>query len=285
MTISGAGGLRVPSPPCREPLLGLKSVAEVVEKTGDEWARGLEWDELPCGYTPVAVSGPCPDLPEHLKVPARGKGYSDSAAFVLYAGWECSTGGLPISEAWDNAEELLRRGWWKGIEAAFWGGVDQDGNPIDSSLRQADAEDVTPSGGATDLVSSVAALEDFAAECMDCEPIIHVRPGVATHLARWGLVELADGVLRMKGTGTLVSPGRGYGTVGPDGSEPSAGEVWLYVTGGVRVTHGATFFTPDRGDEAGAVDRLVNNVTVYAERFVALQLGCCVGAVRADLES
>jgi hypothetical protein len=130
-------------------------------------------------------------------------------------------------------------------------------------------------------------LESFAADCFDCEPIIHANRGMAPFIAERNLLVPDGDQLRMLGTGTLFVPGGGYAATGPDESAESGeelvGEAWMYITGSVAVTHTPTFFTPGRDDYAGSVDRLVNDITVYAERNVVIELGCCVGAVRVTL--
>lgn len=81
-----------------------------------------------------------------------------------------------------------------------------------------------------------------------------------------------------------VAPGAAPPTEDTSGTAP-AGEGWVYVTGSIKVIRGPVFFTPARGDGAGAVDRQINDVTVFAERTYAIQQDCIVGAVRVLLQS
>lgn len=283
MTIAGDGGTRVDGPECRPSRFGLKSAANVTEKSGDEWARGLEWDQLECGYDPGIVSGQCPALPEQLKLSSRGFDTPYADAFAVYAGWECSAI-TAQADAWDNAEELMLRNWWRTLERTLWVGIDQDGNTVRSSLS--DYEDLTPGGGALDIVSGVAALESFAGDCNDCEPLIHANRGLATYMAGRNLVERDGSQMRMIGTGSLFVPGAGYLADAPGGGAAvDAGEAWMVVSGGINITHGNTFFTPERDDLAGSVNRSINDITVYAERMAAFQVSCCIGAVRVTLDS
>jgi hypothetical protein len=285
MAIAVDGGHSVPGPPCRPTRYGLASVADETHHEDDEWARGLEWDELACGYDLGVLSGQCPPLLEaQTKVAGRGFGTNYADAFTVYAGWECSTGALRTGEAWDNAEELLRRNWWKALERTLWTGLDQDGEQVRSSLAFADGvADLTPSAGALDLTSAVAALEDYASDCDGCEPVVHAHRGLGVRLAERGLIQEDGDKLRIKGTGSLFVPGAGYGRTGPGGVAPDAGESWIYVTGSVAVHDSPAFFTPERGDAGGAVNMSVNDITVFAERFAAIQVGCCVGAVLTTL--
>lgn len=291
MAIAGDGGERGEGPACVPTRFGLRSVADVSVDGTAGWTKGLEWDELACGYDPGIVSGQCPTLPEQRKTAVRGYGTNYADAFAVYAGWECSTGGLTLSEAWDNAEELLERNWWRTLERAFWLGVDQDDNPIRTTLASSEVTDLTPFDGALEISSGVAKLESFAGDCFDCEPIIHANRGIGTYLQERGLLLREDGMQTLAATGTRVALGGGYPISGPSptesgesGAEELAdGEAWLYVTGSVKITHSNTFFTPPKNDLAGAVDREVNDITIFAERFAAFQLGCCVGAVRVNL--
>ncbi len=287
MPYIGDGGQLVAGPECRPTKYGLASVADVRQDDSEEWQRGIEWDQLACGYDLGVVKGQC--NVEHHKTSLHGFGNEVSDPFGVYAGWDCSSGALPLGEAWSKAEELFNRNWWRSIERIFWTGLDQDDELIATTLGSTDVTDLTPAAGALDLVSGVASLESFAGDCFDCEPIIHGNRGMGTYFASNSLVQSDNDTLRMIGTGTPVAVGGGYLASGPDESAESGetlvGEAWLYVTGSVVVTHTSTFFTPDRDDYAGSVDRLVNDITVYAERVAAIQLGCCVGAVRVTLDS
>lgn len=285
MTISGDGGYKTESPECRPSRYGLNSVANIVERSDSEWAKGLEFDQLPCSYDPGIVSGQCPPLPEQHKTAARGFDTITSDAFAIYAGWECSTLSGGAEQAWDNADKLLERNWWRSIERAMWTGLDQDDNEIRETLGTAEVTDLTPEGGPLDVTAGVAVLESFFGDCSDCLPIIHANRGLATFFAERNLVRPDGEDLRFVGTGSLAAVGAGYSSTGPGGQVADPGTAWMYITGGVTVTHGPRFFAPERGDLAGAVDRSINDIRVFAERFVAIQIDCCIGAVQVSLNS
>lgn len=65
----------------------------------------------------------------------------------------------------------------------------------------------------------------------------------------------------------------------------TAGESWMFVTGSIKILRGPKFNTPEPGDLAGAVDRLVNDITVFAERNYAFEYECGVAAVRVRLNT
>jgi hypothetical protein len=290
MTISGDSGVLVAAPACPPSPYGLKSVADVLEQPFDQFGKGVEWDFVACGYDPGVVSGQCPALPEsQTKVAQRGFDTASSGAFAVYAGFICNA--MELGRAWDFADTLLTRNWWRAVERAFWTGQDQDGNPVDSSLGTADVTDLSASTGAVEITAGLAMLESFAADCFDCLPIIHGQRGIAPYIQERSHLETADGGKRFAATGTLFAPGGGYLSTGPsdesgdESGDPEDGTAWLYVTGAVNVLHTPTFFTPRKDDAAAAVDREINNVEVFAERGVAFQLGCCVGAVQVNLTS
>ncbi len=299
MTISGDGGILTAGPVCRPRRHRLATAAVVLPQADNEWAKGSEWDQLPCRVD-VGVTGmQCPPLPEqHVKAATEeDRETLVSGPYTVYAGWKCSTGGTPAEDAWSVADRLLEENWWRGVERAFWHGIDQDGLPITSSLGTALPDDLTPAGGAANITHGVSLLEAFAADCMDCEPVIHAGVALATYVAERGLLERDGDNLRLKGTGTLFVPGAGYGTNGfatfdeegdpqwTPGAAAPAGEAWMAVTGVPTIVHGPRFFTPPEGDLAGAVDRALNDIAVFAERIVMFQLGCCAGATRVDLSA
>src|SRR5262245_40880718 len=103
------GGTQVAGPSCRPARYGLKTAAEVREEPVEAFGKGLEWDQLECGYDLGVTAGQCPPLPEqHVKSATRGFDTKYADPFAVYAGWECSAI-TALSVAWDNAEELLNR--------------------------------------------------------------------------------------------------------------------------------------------------------------------------------
>lgn len=282
MTLSGDGGILTPPPLCGSWPSGLLSVAELDERGSNEWLKGLEFEQEICvSGGPNVVSMQCPPPVEQLKSTQRGFDVEYSDPFVVYSGYECSTGGSPLSEAWDHAERILDDGWQWALERAFWTGIDQDGNSFRMSLAGGDAVNLTPGGGATDVATGVSLLEGHAAD-FPCAPVIHASVRLSAFLAEKAQLR-RDGDKVYTALGTPVVFGAGYPLTGPDGAAPGAGEAWMFVSGGIRVTTGPKFFVPSKNDYAGAVDRLVNDITVFAERPAAFQIGCGLAAVRVRL--
>jgi hypothetical protein len=282
MTLSGNGGIRTPAPPCEAWPSGLLSAAELDTRADNTFFRGLEFDELCASGAPHVSAMQCPPPVEELhKESRRGFDTEYSDAFVIYAGYDCSTGGSQVDpESWDYAEQLLEGGWRWALERAFWLGEDQNGEQFRMSLKHGGATDLTPGGGAVTLTDGVAMLERYMSG-FPCRPTVHARVDVATYLAE--RIWIKDGVTP---AGSKLAFGAGYDGSSPAGkAAPAADETWLYATGGIRITTGPMFFAPDRGDLGGAVDMSVNDATVFAEKGFAIQIGCAIAAVRVGLAS
>lgn len=281
--LSGGPGVQVDGPTCLPPRFGLLSVAEIEDKPFGHWMDGFHHDQLSCDDL-LVVSDYCEP---HVKTDAAaGVDFPESTPFTLVAGYECATAGDTLAVAWDRAEQRLNQGESRSIERTFWTGEDSLGNEIQQSLGQnPDVVDITPLAGASSITGGLALLEDWAGENMSCLPIIHTSKGIAVYLAERGLIAPEGDVMYSNGTGSRVAVGGGYNTNGPSGGEPSPGEGWIFITGSIKVTRSPMFFTPDKDDPAGAVDRAINNVEVFAERTYGISLRCGVAAVRVTLES
>lgn len=289
ITGTGDGGVLVAPPACVPAKFGLLSVAEVEDKPSGKWEAGVEYELETCEdlfvLTPKC-NQTIPDLEE--KDTDGGTVDSDNFAdpFTLVAGYKCGTVGRALSEAWEHAEIRLDRGEARAVERTFWTGQDRKGNAIRQSLgSNPDAVDLTPAAGAVTVTDGVAILESWAGENYPCQPVLHAQRGLGVYMGQRNLVSPDGDILRVTGTGSRVAVGGGYLASGPMGDDPGAGEGWMYITGSLKVLRGTTFFTPSRGDDGAAVDRLINNVTVFAERTYAIQQDCIIGAVRVLLQS
>lgn len=289
MAITGNGGVLVAPPACVPARYGLLSVAEVEDRPDGHWQTGIEYELETCEDLFV-MTPKCNQVTPDLEKEVDGgtvssDNYSDP--FTMIAAYKCSTPGRPLSEAWEHAEKRLDRGENRAIERTFWTGLDKGGNTIRQSLgSNPDAVDITPGAGAVSITSGLAILESWAGENYPCQPVIHAQRGLGVYLGERGIVTSEDKKeLRVTGTGSRVVIGGGYLATGPIGDVPAAGEGWLFVTGGIKVTRGPVFFTPERGRDGEAVDRVINDVIVFAERTYAIQQDCIIGAVRVLLQS
>jgi hypothetical protein len=287
MGIVGDGGVLVDPPGCKPANFGLLSVAEVEDRTDGHWETGIEYDLLTCDDLFVVTACPPGDVPGYDKTPDGGvvsTAFGDP--FTVVASYKCSVPGAPVEDAWRYAGERLSRGEAKTVERTFWTGKDVQGQDVRRSLGNNDeVVDLTPSGGAADITAGVAMLEQWAAENLTCAPVLHASRMLGVYFGEHGLVERDGSSLTSHGTGTDIVIGGGYLLNGPEGGDPDEGEAWIYITGGIKVIRGPVFFTPPRGENGAAVNRSLNDITVFAERTYAIEQDCGVAAVRVVLQS
>lgn len=289
-------GERVDAPACVPTRFGLLSVAEIEDRDTDEhWGLGFYHEQLTCEDVQSRVVKCTEPTP---KVTDESLSYPTSDPFTLIAPFKCATGQMTLERAWDLAEQRLARSESSSLEKAFWSGRDSLGNQITQSLGGSpDVVDLTPLSGAVDITSGLGMLNSWAGENMPCGPIIHTQRGIGDYLAERNLIESSGEVLYTR-TGSRVSLGGGYLASGPGvlPDDPDVdplglpvaavdGEAWMFVTGSVKLLRGPVFFTPDRDDVGAAVDRLVNDIIVFAERNYGFEYECGVGAVRVRLFS
>lgn len=289
ITGTGNGGVLVAPPSCVPSKYGLLSVAEVEDRPDGHWMAGIEYELETCEDLFV-LTPKCNQLTQDLdpKDATGGNVSFDNFAdpFTMVAAYECGTVGRALSEAWEHAEIRLDRGENRTIERTFWTGKDRKGNAIRQSLGEnSNVVDLTPVAGALSISDGLATLESWAGDEYPCQPILHAQRGLAVYMGQSNVIRHDNDEMRVVGTGSRVVVGGGYTASGPMGNVPAPGESWLFVTGSIKVNRGPKFFTPDRGEDAAAVDRVVNDVTVFAERTYAIQQDCIVGAVRVILQS
>lgn len=290
ITGTGDGGVLVAPPACVPAKFGLLSVAEIEDREEGHWEAGVEYELETCEdlfvLTPKC-NQTIPDLDE--KDPAGGNVSFNNFAdpFTMVSSYRCGAVGRPLKEAWEHAEIRLDRGENRTIERTFWTGKDRKGNVIRQSLGESDlVTDLTPVAGALSISDGIAALESWAGDEYPCQPIIHAPRGLAVYMGQSNLIHSEDGeTMLVRGTGSRVVVGGGYVSTGPESNAPAAGEGWLFITGSIKVLRGPKFFTPGKGEDAQAVDRLINNITVFGERTYAIQQDCIIGAVRVLLQS
>lgn len=276
-------------PNCAPTRFGLLSVSEIEDRPDGHWQydEGYTWEQESCDDLTTRLFKCVHDADPAKPTDGSGLEFPDGNAFVAIAPFKCATAGLDLASAWDHAQNRLNIGESRTVERAFWTGKDALGNVIKQTLggNAADVTDITPGTGAVSITDGVAMLESWAGENMPCSPVIHVQRGVATYMTERNLTEPQGNIMYAKGTGTRVAVGGGYLATGPGGVVPPDGEGWMFVTSGVKILRGPTFFTPDRGDIGAAVDRSKNDITVFAERAYGFVLGCGIAAVRTTLKS
>jgi len=288
------GGALVPGPTTATPKFSLFSAVELEDNVASgHWEGGIQYETDSCApIDTTQINCPPQDI---VKDPSGGNiNVFESGAFAVLAGYKCGTVGRPAKEAFDIAERRLRRNEIRAVEEAFYTGLDGQGNLVYPSLRQAPApgpgdpavltiDDLTPVAGALSISGGLAALEAYAGGFYPSVPVLHIPRGLAVHLAERGLVnaDLNTDTLTSTATGTPIVAGGGYGVTGPDGSSPTGDDTWMYITGAMKIMRSEVFFTPHRDESSASIDRVLNDVTVYAERTYAIEIDCeFVAAVR-----
>jgi len=260
------------------------------------WAEGFEWTPDDCGRIRLLdVCGPARvDLLDN-----EGPGLLRHDPVTLEAWFTCSTGTSGGSGEWrttyrDRAVSALEactpfaleRELWDGTlaKAALDAGTAGDTYAENRFLTDGRSDDVTPVPGTPVSPTAAIALLEEAVRGCQCGGRTYLHAGIraASYLA--GKTTRDGNVLTTK-LGSVLVPGGGYLTTGPDGTEPPAGSAWVYATGPVRVRT-TTPVLPDEADVASTLDRASNTVTVHAQRTGAATWdGCCAFAVLTALKT
>lgn len=279
-------GILVDAPTCVGPRpYGLLSAVDPMEDVDLHWqASGIEWESFLCSPGVTGFVDNCPPADSFNKPKQRENQFCQADPFVVVGSYDCSTVGRPAGEAFNIARQRLESWEQRTVEQVFWTGISANG-PVNPSLSLGnDTCDIVPfdivPGGSVDAVTAMAVLEDALSDIVPCGGVIHVPYAYAAYLIDHDMIKLRDGAYYTP-TGMLVVLGQGYDGTGPGGVLPEAGTTWLYATGPVVLARGSVMMVPE--NLAEAVDRMVNDVTVRAERFYAVGYLCAAVAVRANL--
>jgi hypothetical protein len=248
---------------------------------------GVNWEDYLC--TEVAsFLDVCPPASGFTKPRDRGFNFCHADPFNVIGSFDCSTGGrarqFTSGEAFEIARQRLLQWEEHEVERVLWTGLVDNGT-VNPSLQDGNDEcsivtiDLTPGGGEQDPVGALAALEEALTDIVP-QGVIHVPYGLATYLKRFNLIEAEGGQLYTV-TGTPVVVGAGYPGSGPGNVAADAGTTWMFGTGPVAVWQSDVFMVPDSLSQA--IDRSINDVTVYAERYFAVGFACTALAVNVEL--
>lgn len=282
-------GFRIPGPVFRPYRYGLLGSVDIIAPSDPHWASGVTWDDELCSNVTstlagcsVITSAGAEDIPD--KVPDGDGDHCCAEPFTVIGSFKCPPVGRPANDAFRIAVERLHLNEGRGVEEIFWTGL-TDAGPIDGSLQGGNLScsdppvDVTPEG-ATDglgIVAAMAVLESALAGCSAGLGAIHATYGLLPFMAEANLLDV-DGDRLFTRSGVSLVFGRGYPGSGPDNVPAAAGQTWVFATGPLAIWRSDVFLTPPRLEEA--VDRQLNDVTVFAERSYAVGWSCCLFAVR-----
>lgn len=283
MAITGTRGLFVPGP-MHEPLpYGLFSSVDWQAVGDPHWEAGVEFEDVECSSLTSTLPD-CAGTPGFAKSPAGGPDFFMHDPFTVIGSYKCATGGRPANQAFDIARRRLMGNEEKGAEEIFWSGVTAAGTVAPSlSLGNVAAGatpvNLTPPGGPVGPVIALSLLESAMGDCLPGRGYVHMNRGLGEAFASQRLVN-TDGQRAWTPMGNRYVFGSGYPDTGPGGVLPAAGTAWVFGTGPVWGVRGEVFMTPN--DVGEAVDRVLNNVTVFAERVYAIGFTCCIFAINVD---
>ena len=279
-------GLLVPGPRPAAPIrFGLLNVVQPVTPSYNHWEiSGVEWEDFLCTTVESFIED-CPPATGHTKSKERDLVFCASDPFIIKGSYDCSTGGRRPGDAFEIARQRLLN--WEGheLEQVLWTGLSANGvvNPslaFGNDECTIDVFDLTPVGGPVSPLAGVAALEEALTDVVPNGGIIHVPYGLSAYLAYLQLL-VGVGDRYYTPTGNSYVLGSGYPGSGPANVAAAAGTTWIFATGPVAVWRSDVFMTPTEIGQA--VDRQINDITVYAERVYAVGYSCAVYAINVDL--
>ena len=224
--------------------------------------------------------GPALSTPGNLAA-APGVPYVTSLPFTVYAGFRCHLVGRSLDDVLLRAEAALSLGEQRAVELAYMTG--SEGNVprlADPSAIVLNTVTGAPSTAtAVNIVEAFSRLEGFLGTNYNGEGIIHATRSFAPYAFLRQQLEKAGGRL-LTHLGTAFVAGGGYSTIGPDGSTPGPGKLWLYATGHVGIWRGEAFINPQPIQVA--LDRKSNVIELLVERTYTVSHECLLGAVLVD---
>jgi len=251
----------------------LLSVAQLEPLTDVRFENGVGYYAYPCG--PAKKFDQCATVVVP-KTTSTQTAPTDFGAFTVYLAATCTMRGIG-----NDDEEYRRRAMVafeayepQQVELEFWEGGIQPNNPHLTTTGP-----TLPNGATTtNLVNGLAILEGVIVR----DAVIHMSRRMAVAMASQRLLEdEGDGVLRTP-LGTPVVAGAGYTGKEPTGQAANAGTVeWIYATTKPSVFRSQAVLLPETAAEA--LDRTLNNYTIYAERQYVVAFDQCLrAAVRID---
>lgn len=287
--LSSPNGFLVPVPASEPQKYGLVDALKFIDINDAHWQTGVTWENKLCVNADTTLPD-CPVGTQPAKHHDRGLTFGFSDPFTVYGHYTCSTVGRPAQEAFDIATARLISNEHKSVESTFWTGTTDVGT-VRPSLAIGDPfagitpVDLTPGGGAVDAVSALFLLERALSQCAPGLGLIHINYGLMNYFAYHHLVHLEtepDGTqCYYTKMGQKVVAGAGYPGSGPSNVAALTGENWIFASSQVHALKSEIFLTPDIPKEA--INRNLNDITVFAERTWSLGFSCCLFAVRMQL--
>lgn len=287
MSIAGCG-LILDGPIPKPNKFGLlTAINEIITPADTHWQAGVQVENFVCGN----LHSTLPDCPAPANIPAktaqRGVDYCCSDPFTVYASFKCPPTGFTIDRAYEIAQKRFDANLQRALESIFWTGITEAG-AIEPSLATGNSscgmtvQDLTPAAGAINALAGLAALENAIGSCWPGEALIHMSNGLLPFVAdRARLVDTGSALYTY--SGNRVIAGAGYPASGPANIAAPPGEAWMFASSQIIAWNSTPFFTPPKDEQGAAVDRRVNDVTVFLEQTWGFAISCCLFAIRVKL--
>ncbi|AYR02829.1 hypothetical protein J1765_gp21 [Gordonia phage Gaea] len=254
------------------PKYGLFSAAALTEGETHVFAGGVEYflpiDPTAVGHTALECldegTAMNRDIPRGL--PA---GVGDP--FEVYAGAQCDITGTSEAELRQRAVDTLQAGEMQAVERRIW----RDENPaIMDATNTVEVVDV-----AAPLALALGRLEHWLYTDYASAGVLHLPRFLGALADSLDLVQ-ADGTMLRTKLGTPVVFGD-YPNVGPDGTAPTAGSVWIAATGDLLVRRTSVDALTDKSQSW--FDPTTNNATAIVVRDYLVTFDEVAGAALVDL--
>lgn len=191
--------------------------------------------------------------------------YQDGIRFGVYAGANCKGIGNTLEHEQAEISRVFLANESVGVEKAMIG------------LALQGAVDLTPAGGAVTPQQGMALLEGHASWNYAGVPTLHAPRGVGSLLSQNNQIQ-RDGQRFLTAQGSKFASGGGYqvANVSPTNTVPTAGELWMYVSGEVVVARGELIAQTQ-------MNRDTNEIFALVERLYVAAYDCYKSAVRVKV--
>lgn len=269
---------------------GLLSPATTsLELANAKWRMGLQWQ----AFCPNAEGtyGECTEPEGTPEAAAKGETWEyltrGATPVTVYSRADCAPVGQ-WDELSDRNRQALIRSEERELERIFWTGAAEEGSGnttvfphLAANAEVVDGDDTLQipatlvSNVVQEMVIGLGMLEAAMRRCYSGVATIHMPIRLASIAVDHHLIEARNGVMYTTTVGSKVIIGEYPGT-GPDGTEPPAGQTWMYATGEVFYQREPA---PHSFTAVESFDRDVNTLSMIAERTYVFGWDCCLFAV------
>lgn len=245
------------------PAAGVRIVTDADSAGVERWLNGVQ--VYPYPVDTGEVFDPCATGSEFsAKSPGSPVPLPEFAAMTIVEPITCTARGIGNQDAYKARASVVL----SAIESSIVAREFLTGDRFPAQPHLADGAGAFPNGDtATSFPNGLAYLEELIA-LTGRQGLIHVSPQMLTSAAaKSGWWFDSKGQVIRTIAGTVVIPDAGYaGGSQPTGHAAATGtEEWIYATGPIDIRRSEIFVMPPRVEQA--VDRALNDVTYYAERY------------------